>query len=403
MQTVLSKEGVMGKPLRHGWYVVRNRGPRDDPLSFDRDEVENSLFSLKPWCDIEKGRRGTSMLKIFLSNLLCQRIRDSFPRMQKVVDKLLEDELNHLNTFGNPRETIADQRAYLVAITQKFQDLAKQALKSPEDLPSDNMKLRGLVETSKSSFATKMRQSGHLYEFIDPNDGEQTSTPTAADQILADGRRTRHSGSRSANDRTLYDEIRMQIRVNKGEELQGMVNPAVMKPLFQKQASKWLEFAKQHLEELVELTESACLYILESVCKEVGGASYTEEELEAIVHEFTAASRRRALEELGKAWLQEAMLYLHTDNPKFIQNVQAAQLLRFKAALERYKKKNNPVTFLLSLVNNPEDLQNVPPIYKDWAIVGMNNVDALFEEMNVRGEKNTEDEIHDRLKAYYEV
>jgi hypothetical protein len=192
VQTVLSKGGVMGKPLRHGWYVVRNRGPRDNPLSFNRDEAENSLFSMKPWCDIEKRRRGTSMLKIFLSNLLCQRIRDSFPKLQRVVDKLLEDEQSHLNTFGSPRETTADQRAYLVAITQKFQDLAKQALKSPEDLPSDNMKLRGLVESSKTSFAVKMRQNGHFYEFIDPNDVEKASSSTTAEQIS--GRRKENNG-----------------------------------------------------------------------------------------------------------------------------------------------------------------------------------------------------------------
>ena len=119
---------------------------------------------------------------------------------------------------------------------------------------------------------------------------------------------------------------------------------------------------------------------------------------------LSASSRRTALEELNRAWLQEATLHLHTDNPKFVDNVQAAQLLRFIAALKRYKKKVPPRLFLLSLVDNqPQSLDRVNTLYDDWVIIDPNTVESLFEEMNARGEKNTEDEIHDRLKAYYEV
>jgi hypothetical protein len=202
----------------------------------------------------------------------------------------------------------------------------------------------------------------------------------------------------------LYDEIKTQIRDNKGQELQGMINPAVLKPLFRKQAIKWPGIAEKHLENLANLTEEVVLCILRVACEKSDAADYTHEELKQIVLKFVKEARSSAMEKLGKFQWEEHSLPLHTNNPAFSESVKEAQLLRFKAALERYAKKNSPRNFMLSLApENPGSIESIPPQWKNWIIINPNTIDALFGELHSHTEKNTQDEIHDLLKAYYEV
>jgi len=388
VKVVQNKQGTSGKPLHHGWFVVRNRGDEESSSSFDRKEAEKSTFNKKPWLKIPERRRGTANLKHFLSELLCQRIREGFPGMLETMQTLLNDEVVRLNAMGDPRPNLESQRAYLVGITQRFQTLALQALKSPEDLPSDEMNLRGNAERAKSKFARDLRSQGHFYEFSDIN--------PAIGKIQA------NSDGNSQQGRTLYDEIRTQVIAKQGEELQGMINPAVLKPLFKKQANKWPEIAQNHLEDLADKTEQAVLYILGHACKEECAEAYTWQELKKYVEGFARDAREKAIRELMKLWDQETTLHLQTDNPGFTQNVQEAQLLRFKAALNRYTEKHQPGSFLQILTNEPHRLEEVP-VWKSWAIISPETIDDLFKHMHSHTQKNREDEIHDLLKAYYEV
>jgi hypothetical protein len=43
------------------------------------------------------------------------------------------------------------------------------------------------------------------------------------------------------------------------------------------------------------------------------------------------------------------------------------------------------------------------PKYEDWAIISPKTIWCLFREMHASGEKYIEYEVHDLLKAYYEV
>jgi hypothetical protein len=401
---VENSEATTGQPLRHGWFVVQNRGLRDDPSLFDREKAERLTFSKEPWLKIEEKRRGTTNLKTFLSNFLCQRIREGFPKMLESMEGLLDDQIAHLNAMGSPRPTRGLQRAYLVNITQRFQTLATQALKSPENLPSEDMKLRGRVERAKDKFAEDLRLRGHLYEFFSGSELEVTATGVNNNHAKGiNGDAVGRSSQKPRKDGTLYDEIKNQIRENQGTELHGMVNPAVLKPLLQKQASKWLELAKQHLEHLAHLTNKAVHIILKQACKDVGAADYTWEELDQIVTSFATAARSCAFEELNTHWREEATLHLQTSNPAFIINVKAAQRMRFMIALDRYTKRHPPHNFVATLVSKPEEMESLPSSWKSWAIIDNNTSDALLEEMHSHTEKNTQDEIHDLLKAYYEV
>jgi len=400
---VENSEATTGQPLRHGWFVVQNRGLRDDPSLFDREKAERLTFGKEPWLKIEEKRRGTTNLKTFLSNLLCQRIRECFPKMLENMERLLDDEVAHLNAMGRPRQTPGVQRAYLVEIAQRFQTLATQALKSPENLPSEEMKLRGKVERAKDEFAEDLRLRGHLYEFFSGSELEATTGVNNNHAKGIIGNAVGRSGQNPRKDRTLYDEIKSQIHENQGTELHGMINPAVLKPLLQKQASKWPELAKQHLEHLARLTNNAVHIILKQACKDVGAADYTWEELDQIVTSFATAARSCAIEKLNTRWREEVTLHLQTSNPAFIINVKLAQRMRFMIALDRYAKRHPPHTFITTLVSKPEEIGSLSGSWESWAIIDNNTSNALLEEMHSHTEKNTQDEIHDLLKAYYEV
>lgn len=384
VKVVQTKQGTSGKPLHHGWFVVQNRGDEDSSSLFDREKAEKSTFDKKPWLEISEKRRGTANLKNFLSVLLCQRIRESFPGMLEFMQTRLSDEVAYLRAMGSPRPTLESQRAYLVGITQRFQTLATQALKTPEDLPTDEMNLRGKAERAKSRFARDLRSHGHFYEFSDIN------TPIG------------NSSENSQQSRTLYDEIRTQVIGKQGEELQNMINPAVLKPLFKKQANKWPKIAKSHLEDLAGKTEVAVLNILGHACKDACAEAYTREELMKYAKGFAMDARENAMKELEKLWSQETTLHLQTDNPGFTKNVKEAQLLRFKAALNRYTEKHKPADFLKFLTPEPHRLEEVP-MWKTWTIISPETIDDLFKYMHSHSQKNREDEIHDLLKAYYEV
>lgn len=387
VKVVQNNEGTSGKPLHHGWFVVRNRGD-EDKSSFDRKKAERLTFSKEPWLKIEERRRGIANLKTFLSNLLCQRIREGFPKMQETLQRLLDDQVAQLNAMGNPRPTLESQRAYLVGITQKFHTLAGQALKTPEDLPFDEMNLRGKAERAKSKFARDLRSQGHFYEFSDIH--------------AATGKTPLNSSEGPQQGRTLYDEIRTQIFGKRGEELQGMINPAVLKPLFKKQATRWPEIAKNHLKHLADTTEETVVAILELACTDGHAETYTKEELKNYAKGFAAAAREEALMKLEQLWDQETTLHLQTDNLAFTRNVKEAQLLRFKAALCQYTEKHQPANFLKMLGANTQHLEEMP-MWKSWTIISPETVDDLFKHMHSYTQRNREDEIHDLLKAYYEV
>jgi hypothetical protein len=213
--------------------------------------------------------------------------------------------------------------------------------------------------------------------------------------------------TRSAIDQKagLYNEIRKQIYSNKGLELPGMSNPAVLKPLFRKQTSKWEKLGQDHLESIVRMSQDVAMEILAEVCKTFKVPTRTKNDLEDVISGFKDHAEREATERLRTFCLEITTFPLQTSNKLFLKKITEAQHARFRGALERYRKTNPPDNFLLNLMTgrDPANLLTIPQVFGSWAIVDLNNITELFDQMHPRGVQNTEDEIHDLLKAYYEV
>lgn len=151
---------------KHGWFVVRNRRTGEG-ADFDLAAAEKELFGQQPWTDIDESRRGSTMLRMFLGNLLCSRIREEFPGLQRKVKGLLKDAEASRKALGDPRPSHQLRVQYLVDIVQKFQLAAQQALDSPGRLPARDMRVRGFVATKNLNFDAHIRRQGHWYAFED--------------------------------------------------------------------------------------------------------------------------------------------------------------------------------------------------------------------------------------------
>ena len=212
---------------------------------------------------------------------------------------------------------------------ERYRTLALQALKSPTDLQDDNMKLRGFIVDEKLAFERNMKKKGHLYNFLeigepqtnirqevdDDSDSDATqkvssdpfpnpfsfrsdnlSPSVSHPSVLATHdltiqphrprgaavrRRGLYTPSQSppreqkptvtqSKRSPLYNEIRKQIDTNRGEELPGMLNPAVLKPLLNKQTSNWQTLGEEYLERLVTMTTDVALKIFDKACQDAG-------------------------------------------------------------------------------------------------------------------------------------
>jgi DNA-directed RNA polymerase subunit F len=318
--------------------------------------------------------------------------------MKSRIMHLLAEQRKMLAQLGDERPTPNEQHKYLREIARRYQALAYHALNSPEELPSDEMKLRGLTRTAAELFADTVKNEGHLYSFQDVGEAED---------IAAAGTPPRKFAKLPAKKAdALYHEIRLQIKNNRGVELHGMTNPKVLKPLFNMQTSKWEELGSSYLTDVISTSADVAVEILDYVLKDMRASENTKSELMNIVFEFEDQARGIVFQRLRSFFHDKSKFPLQTNDESFGEKVKKAQQLRFKAALERYQRKHKPEQFLLSLVPNidPLGLSQAPlAVYQSWAIVDVNEIGDLLEEMHPRGAQNTEDEIHDLLKAYYEV
>ncbi|KFZ14601.1 hypothetical protein V502_06004 [Pseudogymnoascus sp. VKM F-4520 (FW-2644)] len=384
-------------PLQSGWFVVQNK-KLNAPSSFDQEEEENATFGNGLWVTIPTRQRGTAALKEFLAHALCRRIREVFPSMKSRIMHLLAEQRKMLAQLGDERPTPNEQHKYLREIARRYQKLAYHALNSPEELPFDDMKLRGLTRTAAELFADIVKNEGHLYSFQDVGEVEDIAAAGTPPRKLA------KLPAKKAD--ALYNEIRLQIKNNRGVELHGMTNPKVLKPLFNMQTSKWEELGSSYLTDVMLTSVDVSVGILDYVLKDMGASDNTKSELMNIVLEFEDQARGIVFQKLRTFFHDKSKFPLQTNDESFGEKVKKAQQLRFKAALERYQRKHKPEQFLLSLLPNkdPLGLSQAPlAVYQSWAIVDVNEIGDLLEEIHPRGAQNTEDEIHDLLKAYYEI
>ncbi|KAI4251147.1 MAG: hypothetical protein LQ352_005034 [Teloschistes flavicans] len=157
------------KTLHHGWFVVRNRTPsevKSGISSLERHEKEQAFFNHSPWTELPTSRRGAHALKRFLADLLCDRIKGTFPTLLTTIQARQEATQRELDKLGSPRSTVAEKRSYLTKLAQHFHDVCSQMLGGRyHEFRNDGLKLRKFVWEANDAFAAEMIHHGHCVPF----------------------------------------------------------------------------------------------------------------------------------------------------------------------------------------------------------------------------------------------
>ena len=212
--------------------------------------------------------------------------------------------------------------------------------------------------------------------------------------------------------------IQDEIKASRGTELQGTLNPDIFPILFHRQASKWASMSQHHFSRVAACTLTVIKEIIQMNC----GDEKVRQRLYDLVDGASRQTQSDGLVQLEKHLKVIFSRHLQTNNHTFEANVQEARRLRFQAALKRYHHKDmaktldaeatQPISILVpngrSIVTPPfvsqssstqGNLQTTPEVL----VIDMRDTEALFNELHMSNQKNLELEIHDILKAYYEV
>ena len=183
----------------------------------------------------------------------------------------------------------------------------------------------------------------------------------------------------------VYLWIRREVDACRGTELQGTLNPEVLAILFHKQASKWRDIAISHFESVLRSTSDVLKNILEDTARE----GITRERIWPKILEAGPAKEAEKIGLLNERMDDLTTKHLQTNNSAFLEKVSKARLLRFQAALYRYQQAGLP--------------QQKPASSDSQLVIDLRDTSALFSELHMSNSRNLENEIHDTLKAYYEI
>ena len=200
-----------------GWHVLRNRGyESSDHSTKERDNVERDFFNKGVWQSLPRRSVGIESLRKRLATVLLTQIKKELPSLISEIESGIRDCEDKLTRLGNGRESLEDQRMYLLKIAQSFQTMTQAAISGfygdsffLEDLEHGNARrLRAVVESLNRQFARFIRANGHNWEISSYGSDGSTNTfgfgpmpnqDGGAFSFLSPGA---HSRSRSAsNDR----------------------------------------------------------------------------------------------------------------------------------------------------------------------------------------------------------
>ena len=186
----------------------------------------------------------------------------------------------------------------------------------------------------------------------------------------------------------VYLWIRRELQASRGTELQGTLNPDVLAILFHKQANKWRYIANSHFQTVLRLTSD----VLKTLLEETAHERITRERIWPKILEAGQAKETEKISLLNDRMDDLTSKHLQTSNSAFLENIAKARFLRFQAALYRWQQAN------LSLENaaGADSRLMIDPR-------NMQDTSALFSELHMSNSRNLEHEIHDTLKAYYDI
>ena len=297
------------KRLKLGYCVVRNRGKQKRNLtSAERNRLESSFFQTEPWSCLERGRVGISALSPRLRDLLSRITPHEFPAViREITDRIVvcEEELQDL---GPTRQTLEQQRRYLLGIATKFQEIVTFAVEAQYGRQqllrtSNNMRLATLIVDANTTFSEELEKRGHTMNFCETkyltskrprkfksmqsrklklkrdvptpvkktrvgegqDEGSKTLEPSEYPELLSVLPTT--SGSFFTQVENILVWIERAYKSSRGFEL-GSFNPSILPTLFKELSIKWEELAGRYITKVIVTIHHFSNTLLTRLCPE---------------------------------------------------------------------------------------------------------------------------------------
>lgn len=255
-----------------GWHVIKNRKFEETSFSIDeRNSSEKLFFSKSNFNTLAKDNVGIDALRLRLSYLLFEHVKNELPRLQKDLESALNTTQDELKTLGDPRSSVSECRNYLTKLNMECYEICRAAVDGNYEhshftLDSDNIesfrgskrkatviplrRLRASLQLDNSNFSKTFEAEGHKYEFGPPEyhfAPENLSSPrliSKEEAMIWVGRKLQRA---------------------RGKELIGNFNPRVIGELFWEQSEPWEKMTRAHVEKISKSCEKFLADLLDSM------------------------------------------------------------------------------------------------------------------------------------------
>lgn len=273
---------------------------------------------------------------------------------------------------------------------QSFEELRLSDYAHQQNPPNSNSALREKIDFSSPT------TPGKIFSFVRSDTSQNVSPAVSAtpskfnDSGLFAASLDRHHSD-------IYRWITEEVQANQGTELQGTFNPDILPALFHKQIVHWKSFSKAHFFLIAKVAVQSLVAILDMTCPD----PHVRGRLEKAIRRVSDAAEQKGLKQLSERITTLTSSHLQTNNSAFVDKVRTARLQRFQAALERHRSKQ-PAE-LRFMPQKPDPVTGYSFADDTKLTIDVRDTVALFDEIHVSNAQNLADEIHDVLKAYYEI
>lgn len=259
-----------------GWHVVKNRNfnERDSSLE-DRNMAEISFFRTSNFKALSKETVGIDTLRVRLSRLLYEHVKNEIPRLMGDLEVALESSRGELGLLGSSRSTAPECRAYLTQLSMDCYEICKAALNGHYEHRYFKLdgeykfslkhqttiaRLRATVQHFNNDFSELVRTNGHKYIISRESDPKpETEDESDSNQEAKDEPEPKANSEKPEPQKLskakATEWVRQIILRSRGTELFGSFNPNVVAELFWEQSQPWPRLAKSHIDCISQVCE----------------------------------------------------------------------------------------------------------------------------------------------------
>ncbi|KAM7203198.1 interferon-induced GTP-binding protein Mx [Naviculisporaceae sp. PSN 640] len=256
-----------------GWHVLRNRNELESESNTsyeDRDRNEKEFFESTMWKSLSSSSKGIAELRTRLSSVLFEHVKQSLPEVIRGIEDAVGKRRERLLGLGDARTSPSQHRAYLGAISSRFERLARDAVRGiysddaffgygdlddgTREQDSNPRKLRARIRALNRAFAFVLSDKGTTRYIkmpdasILPESFRQTFRQPPAAMGDLSGQYHMFEDPIEVTWEDLNQEIKLEAMAEQGTELPGSINPSLAFKQFKKLVLPWQGIAGRHIE-----------------------------------------------------------------------------------------------------------------------------------------------------------